>query len=76
MTLNSKRQVSYYWIDPKVYNAENQKYYNQFSQNFQIDSFTSLEGLKSELDEIQNNSLIKVVTAASLPDDDYRYLEQ
>jgi hypothetical protein len=67
--------VSYYWIDPKVYNAENQKYYNQYLQNFKIDSFTSLEGLKSELEEIENQELIKVITAASLPDDDYRHLQ-
>jgi hypothetical protein len=72
VSLKNKRQVSYYWIDPKVYNAENQKYFNQFLANFKIESFTSLQALRSELDEIQNNELIKVITAASLDDDDYR----
>lgn len=76
MSLKNCKQVSYYWIDPKVYNAENQKYYNMYLQNFKIDSFTSLEGLKSELEEIENQELIKVITAASLPDDDYRHLQQ
>lgn len=46
VTLRSRRQVSYYWIDPRVYNAENQKYFNQFLQFFKIESFTSIEGLK------------------------------
>ena len=36
------RRVNYYWIDPKIYNAENQKYFNQFLSYFNIDSFTSL----------------------------------
>jgi hypothetical protein len=67
--------VSYYWIDPKIYNAENQKYFNQFLSHFKIDSFTSLEALSCELDEIQNNELIKVITAASLADDDYRHMQ-
>lgn len=67
--------MSYYWIDQRVYNAENQKYYNQFLQNFKIDSFTSIEGLRAELDEVQGNEIIKVITAASLPDDDYKYLQ-
>lgn len=75
MSLRGKRQVSYYWIDPRVYNAENQKYYNQFLQNFKMESFTSIEGLKSELEEVQNHELIKVITAASLPDEDYKYLQ-
>lgn len=75
VTLRSRRQVSYYWIDPRVYNAENQKYFNQFLQFFKIESFTSIEGLKGELEQIQNQELIKVVTAASLADDDYRYLQ-
>ena len=75
MTLRNKRQVSYYWIDPKIYNAENQKYFNQFLSQFKINSFTSLDALKDELEEIQNNELIKVITAASLPDDDYRFMQ-
>jgi hypothetical protein len=75
VSFKGKRQVSYYWIDPRVYNAENQKYYNLFLQNFKIDSFTSIEGLKAELEEVQNNELIKVITAASLPDEDYKYLQ-
>ena len=75
VSFRNRRQVSYYWIDPKIYNAENQKYFNQFLSHFKIDSFTSLEALKSELDDIQNNELIKVITAASLPDDDYRHMQ-
>ena len=50
VSLTSKKQVSYYWIDPRVYNAENQKYFKLFLSNFKIESFTSLDGLKSELD--------------------------
>jgi hypothetical protein len=41
-----------------------------------MESFTSIEGLKGELEQIQNQELIKVVTAASLADDDYRYLQE
>ena len=74
VSFKNRRQVSYYWIDPKIYNAENQKYFNQFLSHFKISSFTSYETLKGELDEIQNNELIKVITAASLPDDDYRHM--
>ena len=76
MSLNGRKEVFYYWIDPRVYNAENQKYFNQFLQHFHIDSFTSTEGLKTELMEIQNEQLIKVITAASLPDDEYRQLNE
>ena len=75
ISFRNRRQVSYYWIDPKIYNGENQKYFNQFLSHFKIDSFTSLEALISELDEIQNNEVIKVITAASLPDDDYRHMQ-
>ena len=58
MSLNGRKEVFYYWIDPRVYNAENQKYFNQFLQHFHIDSFTSTEGLKTELMEIQNENLV------------------
>ena len=34
VSLTSKKQVSYYWIDPRVYNAENQKYFKLFLSNF------------------------------------------
>ena len=36
ISFKNKRQVSYYWVDPKIYNAENQKYFNQYLSHFKI----------------------------------------
>jgi hypothetical protein len=55
MSLKNRRQVFYYWVDPRIYSAENQKYFAQFNKSFKIESFTSIDGLKSEIDEIYSN---------------------
>jgi hypothetical protein len=41
-----------------------------FSNHFKIQSFTSVSGLKFEIDEISNHEIIKVIAAASLDDND------
>lgn len=66
--------ISYYWIDRRVYSGDNQMAFNYFRNNFRMEIFTSIEGLKTTLEESKPGEIIKVLTAAGLPDEDFRYL--
>lgn len=44
MSFGNVTAFKYIWIDPKIYNEENQKYYLQLKNKFDLDTFTSLKG--------------------------------
>jgi hypothetical protein len=48
--------------------------YNFFRQQFRMEIFTSIEGLRFELEQGEPEHMVKVLTAAGLPDEDFRYL--
>ena len=56
------------WIDPRIYNDENSKNLKLFKEKLTIEEFSSLGSLKGELHSIDPNSIVVVISAASLPD--------
>jgi hypothetical protein len=59
----------HFWIDPKIFSGENQKYENFFKQTLDLEGFSSLEGFMNEISSIDNTKKIKVICAASLKED-------
>jgi hypothetical protein len=76
ISLRESKRYEYYWIDPKIYNGENQKYFKSLQNHFEIECFTSIESLKNDLEDIDEDVAIKVICAASLNDEDYKYLQK
>lgn len=67
MSFQGTRQILYFWVDPRIYSAENQKYLKEFKMHFQIESFSSLEAFKERLNQLSDDLVIKLIVAASLP---------
>lgn len=59
----------HFWIDPKIFSGENQKYENFFKQTLDLEGFSSLEGFMNEISSIDSTKKIKVICAASLKED-------
>lgn len=74
-TLKGKRQQAYYWIDPKIFSSENQKYESFLRKHIQIEGCSSVDYLEREIEDLDIYKKIKVICAASLKDEDYRRLD-
>ncbi len=76
IALKGQRKQKYFWVDPKIFNGENQKYLNFLEKNVDIEGYSSVtDGLMKELSNIELNHKVKVVCAASLKDEEYKILQ-
>ena len=75
VTLQPKNRQLYYWIDPKIFNSENQKYETYLKKYLELDTFSSVEGLNNTVSDLEPNQKFKVICAASLDDEDYKSLQ-
>lgn len=76
MGTNSNDSKKYIWIDPKIYNSQNQKYLAILKEFIQVDAFTTVEGASQTLADAPIGQKFHMICAASLQDQDYGILQK
>ena len=63
------------WVDPKIYNSENQKYLSVLKEFIEIDSMTTAEAACQKMAKGPINEKYQLICAASLKDEEYLILQ-
>lgn len=68
--------VSYIWMDLKVNGTENKLYISKFREEFQVDGQDVFEVFQMDVRNWdKTKAKLRVICAASLPDDVYRFID-
>lgn len=71
-----KATFKYIWVDLKVNGAENQLYLNRFKEAFNIEPQDNINAFRNMVNAWDSkNNRLRVICAASLPDDGYELFQ-